>query len=132
MIFYFELAHVVAMHRVLIQKYGGMDGIRDQGLLESAISQAAQNVFGEELFASIPAKAAAYAFYLSENQPFIDGNKRIATATAITFLRLNGFDLQVSEEGLYKAIMKLANKGFTREAFVDWFQKNSFAKKKKK
>lgn len=132
MIIYFELAHIVAMHRVLIEKYGGLDGIRDQGLLESAISQAAQNVFGKELFSSIPAKAAAYAFYLSENQPFIDGNKRIATAAALTFLRLNAYDLKISDEGLYKIIMKLANKGFTRESFVAWFEKNAFSKKKKK
>ncbi len=127
---YLELKHVMAMHHVLIEKYGGLSGVRDQGLLESALAQPRQCVFGEELFPDVPAKSAAYAFYLSENQPFIDGNKRIATAAALTFLRLNGFDLKLNEEQLYKLIMKLANKGFTRESFVAWFRKNVVSKKK--
>ncbi len=127
---YLMIPHVLAMHEVLIQKYGGLNGVRDQGLLESALAQPEQDVFGEELFPTISSKAAAYAFYLSENQPFIDGNKRIATVTAITFLRLNGYDLTASQEDVYKIIMQLANKKISREKLEKWFQKNSIKKKK--
>lgn len=126
---YLELKHVIAMQETLIEKYGGLQGIRDKGLLESAISQPQQSAFGEDIFPDIPSKAAAYAFYLSENQPFLDGNKRVATATALTFLRLNAYDLPVSEKELYEIIMDLANKRLTRDGLVKWFRKNSKKKK---
>lgn len=129
-IHYLKLSHVIAMHRVLIEKYGGLDGIRDRGLLESAIAQPEQSVFGEDLFPDIPSKAAAYAYYLSENQPFIDGNKRIAAATAITFLRLNHAELNADSKQVYEVIMKLATKQLSREKFVCWFQEHSIKKKK--
>ena len=96
------------MQEVLIEKYGGLKGIRNLHLLESAIAQPQQSAFGEDVFKDIPSKASAYAFYLSENQPFIDGNKRIATAATVTFLRLNGYDLKADEKQLYEIIMKLA------------------------
>ena len=131
MILYLNLQYVMAMHRVLIERYGGLDGFRDPGLLESALAQSQQSVFGEDLFPNIPSRAAAYAYYLSENQPFIDGNKRIATASAITFLRLNHYDLKASQEEVYQVIMELANKRPSRESFVDWFLKYSIKKQKK-
>ncbi len=122
---YLELSHIIAMHRVLIEKYGGLDGIRDQGLLESALAQPQQSAFGEDIFPDLPSKAAACAYYLSENQPFIDGNKRIATAAAITFLRLNQWDLKASEMEVYETIMQLANKKISRKKLATWFKKNS-------
>jgi death on curing protein len=128
---YLELRQVVAMQEVLIEKYGGLHGIRDKGLLESALSQPRQSAFGEDVFPDAPSKAAAYAYYLSENQPFLDGNKRIATAVAITFLRLNGFDLKASQEAVYEIIMKLANKKLTRDGLIGWFRENSIKKKQR-
>lgn len=133
MIEFLELEHILAMQRVLIEKFGGKHGIRDQGLLESAVAQPRQSAFGEDLFKDPFEKAAAYAFYLSENQPFLDGNKRIATAAALTFLRLNGFQTLFGDADLYATIMKTANKQLTREALADWFRKNckkKFVKKK--
>lgn len=132
MVEYLELQHILAMQEVLIEKFGGMHGIRDQGLLESAIAQARQSAFGEDIFKDLADKAAAYAFYLSENQPFIDGNKRIATAAALTFLRLNGMQTQFSNAELYETIMKMANKQLTRETLADWFRKNCKKKSAKK
>jgi death-on-curing protein len=128
---YLDLRHIIAMHDSLIEKYGGLHGIRDKGLLESASCQPQQSAFGEDMFPDIASKAAAYAYYLSENQPFLDGNKRIATAAAITFLRLNGYDLKkVSDKDLYDIIMQLANKKLSREALAKWFKKNSVRKRK--
>jgi death-on-curing protein len=126
---YLDLRHVIAMQEALIEKYGGLHGIRDKGLLESALAQPRQSAFGEDVFPDVPSKAAAYAYYLSENQPFLDGNKRVATAAAITFLRLNGFDLKASQEDVYEIIMKLANKKLTRDGLAEWFRKNSVKKK---
>lgn len=129
---YLDLRQVIAMQEALIQKYGGLRGIRDRGLLESALSQPQQSAFGEDIFLDVPSKAAAYAFYLSENQPFLDGNKRIATVAAITFLRLNGYDLNVPNKDLYEVIMGLANKALTRDQLADWFRKKSAKKRGKK
>jgi len=131
MIEYLELKHILAMHEVLLAKYGGLKGIRDRGLLESAIAQPQQSAFGEDIFPDVTSKAAAYAFYLSENQPFIDGNKRIATAAALTFLRLNGYDLKASEKELYEVIMQIANKKLSRNKLAQWFKKNTVRKRKK-
>lgn len=126
---YLDLSHIIAMQEVLIQKYGGLHGIRSRELLESAVAQPQQSAFGEDAFKDDYSKAAAYAFYLSENQPFLDGNKRIATAAALTFLRLNGYDISASEEELYAVIMQLANKKLNRDGLAQWFEKN--CKKKK-
>lgn len=123
MVDYLDLRHVIAMHEVLIEKYGGLHGIRDKGLLESA---------GNDLFPDVSSKAAAYAYYLSENQPFLDGNKRIATAAAATFLRLNGYDLKASDRELYETIMQLANKAISRDDLAAWFSRNSVRKKGKR
>jgi len=135
---YLELRHIVAMQEILIQKHGGIHGIRDKGLLESAISQPRQSAFGIDLFPDIFSKAAAYAYYLSENQPFLDGNKRIATAAALTFLKLNGLEFEASNDDLYATIMRLANKKLSRDELAEWFKahcpkrKGPPKKKKKK
>lgn len=129
---YLDVAHVIAMHEVLIQKYGGIQGIRDKGLLESAVMQPQQSAFGEDIFPDIFSKAAAYAYYISENQPFLDGNKRSATAAAITFLRMNGYNLNASDKDLYDTIMDLANKRLSKENLSEWFRKKSVKKRRKK
>ncbi len=121
---YLDLRFILAMHNELIERYGGTHGIRDQGLLESALAQPQQSAFGEEIFPDVPSKASAYAYYISENQPFLDGNKRTATASAITFIRLNGYDFKVSEEELYDIMMQLANKKLSRKQLSAWFKKH--------
>lgn len=122
--FYLEIPHLLAMQEVLLQKYGGIAGVRDRGLLESAIAQPQQSAFGEDLFKDIPEKASAYCFYLCSNHPFLDGNKRIAAAAALTFIRLNGYDIHVTQEELYETVMKVANKKLSRENLANWFRKH--------
>lgn len=125
MLQYLELSHILAMQESLIQKYGGIYGLRDPGLLESAVSQPRQSAFGEDIFPDIFSKASAYAFYLSENQPFLDGNKRIATAAALVFLKINGYELNFSSLELYETMMKLANKQLSRDELALWLKKNT-------
>ncbi|EKD41864.1 MAG: Death-on-curing family protein [uncultured bacterium] len=102
-----------------------MSGLRDEGLLESALAQPKQTAFGEDLYPDAYSKAAAYCFSLSENQPFLDGNKRIAATAMGTFMILNGFEMKASSKELYETIMKLANRRFTRDDLSLWLQKNS-------
>ena len=79
------------IHREVLIAFGGLDGVRDAGLLESAVAAPQASFGGESPFADVIEVAAAYLFYLCKNHPFIDGNKRTAMTAAIVFLRLNGF-----------------------------------------
>jgi death on curing protein len=99
---------VLALHVDQIRKFGGSEGLRDQGGLESALAQANATYGGKYLHAGLFEMAAAYAFHIAENHPFVDGNKRAALNAAIVFLGLNGFDVVDDEGRLYDAMMGLA------------------------
>jgi death on curing protein len=104
---FLTVSEVLGLHSDQIREFGGTAGIRDQGLLESAVAQASTTYEGEYLHNGLFEMAAAYAFHIAENQPFLDGNKRTALNAAIAFLGLNGFDV-VDEEGiLYVAMIGL-------------------------
>lgn len=90
---------VLKVHRSLIERYGGSDGIRDVGLLESAIAQPQPMFGGAFLHSDILEMAAAYLFHLVRNHPFIDGNKRIGAAAAIVFFALKDVLLEADENG---------------------------------
>ena len=94
---FLALEDVLEMHAAQLARYGGQDGIRDRGLLLSAMAQPELSFAGEFLHDDLFAMAAAYAFHITENQPFIDGNKRTAFQAADVFLMLNGFDLPASK-----------------------------------
>jgi death-on-curing protein len=81
---------VLAIHQEVLVANGGSDGIRDKGLLESAIAAPQATIFGEPVFREGLEIAAAYLFYLCQNHPFVDGNKRVALATCLIFLSENG------------------------------------------
>lgn len=83
-------ADVRRIHAEVITAFGGLDGVRDEGLLESAVAAPQATAFGASPFADLIEVAAAYLFYLCRNHPFHDGNKRVAIAASIVFLRLNG------------------------------------------
>ena len=106
---------VAAIHHRQIAEHGGADGIRDPGLLASALARP-RNTFaygGEDV--DLAALAAAYAYGIASNHPFVDGNKRVAYVVCRTFLRRNGFDFEATAEEKYGAFMRLAA-GETSEA----------------
>jgi death-on-curing protein len=127
---YLKKTQVMAMHEILIQRYGGTLGIRDEGLLESALAQPRQSAFGEDIYPDVFAKAACYGFGISENQPFLDGNKRSAASAIGVFMKINGYDLTCSPLELYEAIMGIATKKTDRKTLAKWLKKNSKAIKK--
>jgi death on curing protein len=92
---------VLAIHRDLIERFGGEAGLRDEGLLDSALAQPEATFGGKLLHANVHDQAAAYLFHLSSDHPFVDGNKRVAFAAMDTFLRLNGHRLTLSDEDAY-------------------------------
>lgn len=82
---------VKAIHREVLQAHGGSAGIRDEGLLDSAVAAPQATMMGKPMFSEPVEVAAAYLFYLCRNHPFIDGNKRTALATCLVFLSENGY-----------------------------------------
>ncbi|PJZ68907.1 type II toxin-antitoxin system death-on-curing family toxin [Leptospira perolatii] len=106
---YLTLEEVLYIHANQIDEYGGSYGIRDQGLLESAISQPSTGFGDQEFHKELLDKAAAYLFYLCKNHPFIDGNKRVALAVSLVFLDLNGIELDDPEGMLYDLTIGVAS-----------------------
>ncbi len=105
---FLSLAEVLYLHDESLARFGGSAGIREPGLVESALGSA-QNVFwyGHGNLFDV---AAAYAFHLAESQSFIDGNKRTAASAAIAFLRVNGVKFPKDDGSVYAAMIKIANK----------------------
>jgi death-on-curing protein len=97
---YLTVDEVVAFHAEVLALYGGAEGLRSYHLLASAVMQVQQSAFGEDAYPTIPEKAAAYGFCIAQNQPFIDGNKRTAMLTMVSFLDLNGYQLIEDDDAI--------------------------------
>jgi death-on-curing protein len=97
------------IHEDQIASFGGTTGVRDEGLLESALAQPQATFGGQFLHASIHEQAAAYLYHMAMNHPFIDGNKRTAYAAMDTFLRVNGYTLNLTDEESYALVLDVAN-----------------------
>ena len=97
------------LHQILLKKTGGADGIRDDGLLESALSSPFQTFGGDELYPSTAAKIARIAFSLVRNHPFVDGNKRIGTYVMLVLLELNNITVNFTDEDIIKIGLELAS-----------------------
>ncbi|WP_204140154.1 type II toxin-antitoxin system death-on-curing family toxin [Halomicronema sp. CCY15110] len=127
MIRYLTLIEVLELHRKILEQSGGALGIRDMGLLESAIAQPRMTFDAEDLYPSLLEKAAALGFSIILNHPFIDGNKRTGHAATETFLVLNGMEINASVDEQERMVLAIASGELSREAFVEWLQRNTTA-----
>lgn len=100
---------VLALHSDLIREFGGTEGIRDEGLLESALAAPFQTFGGEPVYPSLQAKAARLGFGLVSNHPFVDGNKRTGAHVMLVFLALNGVELCYGQEDLISIFLSVAS-----------------------
>lgn len=116
-----EFETVLAMHKRQIAEHGGGDGVRDEGLLSSALARP-QNILAYTDNADIAALAGAYAFGIAKNHPFIDGNKRTALVVMRTFLLLNGHRFEASQEEKYTTFLKLAEGSLSEDELVEWIR----------
>ncbi len=106
---FLTLAEVIEIHADQIQGYGGASGIRDINLLSSAVAMPYSSFSGGFLHTDIYEMAAAYAFHICQNHPFIDGNKRTALASALVFLGLNRINISDPKGKIYKSMITLAS-----------------------
>lgn len=112
---------VLAMHRRQLAQHGGGDGVRDIGLLESALARP-QNIAVYEPEADIATLAAAYAFGIAKNHPFVDGNKRTSLVACRTFLVLNGYQLNTPPADKYLTFLSLADGSLSEEELANWLR----------
>jgi death-on-curing protein len=110
-------------HARLLERYGGATGVRDEGLLEAALARP-RTIFGYEPNTSLAGLAAAYAYGLTQNHPFIDGNKRTAFAVLVSFLAANGFRLDVSEQEATRIMLALSARTITESDLAEWLVTN--------
>lgn len=120
MIQYLSTDDVMDLQRRIVETSGGSGGIRDHGLIESAVAQPQATFDGIDLYPTLAEKAAALAFSLIKNHCFIDGNKRIGHAAMEDFLVRNGFILEAGVDEQEKVILDLAAGSMKRETFVEW------------
>jgi death-on-curing protein len=118
------LGEVVDLHHALLNQTGGATGIRDLGGLESALAQPRATFAGTDLHPTTVHKAAALAFSLTLNHPFVDGNKRVAHAAMEVFLLLNGFELQGTVDEQERLMLDLAAGRLTREELATWLEEH--------
>jgi death-on-curing protein len=115
----------LAIHSRQLAEHGGADGVRDAGLLESALGRPRHLFAYADPSPSVPQLAAAYAFGIARNHAFIDGNKRTAYVVCRTFLILNGFDMTAGREDRYEKFLALAAGDLSEQAFADWLCNHS-------
>ena len=115
---------VDAIHNDQLREHGGLPGIRDENVLESALARPQQKWHYAERM-DIATLAAAYGFGLVKNHPYRDGNKRIGFLALVTFLGINGYDLKATDAEVIAEILALADGRVSEETLADWIRKNS-------
>ena len=115
---YLSLEDILAIHKILVDRFGGITGVRDQNALDSAVGRLQTGYY-----ADVIEEAAALFESLSQNHPFIDGNKRTAISSAAVFLRLNGYKLQFDDIDAYKwLIARYESNEVTKDRIEQWFR----------
>ena len=118
-------AQVLQMHHLLIKETGGSAGIKDSGLLDSALNLPFQSFGGEDIYQTVRAKAARLAFSIVNNHPFIDGNKRIGLLSMLVFLEMNGIEVNCTDEELIGLGLELASRNISYEDLLNWIVEKS-------
>jgi death-on-curing protein len=122
---FLSIDEVLALHAQQIRLFGGAAGVRDLGLLESAVGSAAATFDGAFLNETLFDMAAAYLYGICRNHPFVDGNKRTATATALVFLELNGVWIEADEDEFYELVIGVAEGAVDKAALASFFERHT-------
>ncbi len=118
------LEQVLTLQQRIIEQSGGATGIRDRGILESALAQPFMSYDGQELYPTLIEKVAALGFSLINSHPFVDGNKRIGHAAIEVTLLMNGYEIQADVDTQETVILSMAASEMSRESFLEWLQRH--------
>lgn len=124
---YLKVPEAEQLHQRLIEQTGGSDGLRDRGVLESAVAQPKMSFGGEDLYRGLHEKAAALAYALVQNHPFVDGNKRVGHAAMEVFLLLNGHEIEASVDEQEQLFLGLAAGEIGRTELATWLSSHLIA-----
>ena len=124
---YLTLEQIVTLHGLALARSGGNSGLRDRAALESAVAQPRMAFGGQDLYPTLVEKAAALAFSLTQNHPFMDGNKRAGHAAMEVFLVLNGYEIAATVEVQEQLFLSLAAGQVSRAALAEWLQEHLIA-----
>ena len=113
---------LTAIHHRQIAEHGGSEGLRDDGLLSSALARPKNLLAYGEAPPDLASLAAAYAYGIARNHPFVDGNKRTALVAARTFLILNGVDLDATQDDKFRTFLNLAEGAISEQELADWIR----------
>lgn len=119
---------VLRIHTSLIKETGGIDGIRDENLLDSALNSPFQTFDSKELYPEIPDKAAQLSYSIIKNHPFLDGNKRIGTHIMLVFLALNNVKISYTQKDLIDFGLKVADSSLSKDEIKNWIEKRTAKK----
>lgn len=122
---YLEADEVLLIHERILAKFGGAGGIRDWGLLDSAVKRPRAFFAGQEPYPDLFTKAAALGHSLALNHPFVDGNKRTAWEAMHTFIEENGQSLQAQTDEIVELMLRIEDKGWGVEQIAQWLQARS-------
>lgn len=115
---------VIAIHRRQLAEHGGIDGVRDMGLLDSALARPRPQFAYADPKPDACALAAAYSYGIARNHPFLDGNKRSAFVICKVFLVLNGQDIDADKTALYETFFRLADGSLSEDQLAGWLRKH--------
>ena len=124
-LFFLTLDEVLSLHEEQIRLFGGSDGVRDAGLLQSAMGNVEATFGGAFLHETRFEMAAAYLYGICRNHPFVDGNKRTAVATALTFLDMNGIEVNADEDEFYDLVIGVAEGRVSKAAVAVFLQQRA-------
>jgi death-on-curing protein len=122
---FLEVEDILLIHADQLERYGGLAGLRDHGLLVSAVSMPRSTYGGEFLHGDLFAMAAAYLFHITRNHPFLDGNKRTGAAAALVFLDLHGIEVAATDDALYDLVIAVAKGDIGKDAVAAFLQTHS-------
>lgn len=129
---FLTVEQIIDFHTEIINELGGAHGIREMGLLISAVEMPKATMFGEFLHLTIYDKAAAYLYHIVCNHPFVDGNKRSGLVAALTFLEVNAVILKFDENELEELVVKVADGTADKTLIADFFHKSHPKSKEKR
>ena len=113
---------IILLHTKLIEQTGGSHGIRDAGLIESAVNRALATFDGHDLYTTVESKIAAVTYSLVSNHGFVDGNKRVGVAAMLLLLRINGYQLSYTQQELVSLGLSLADGSAMENDILNWIE----------